>query len=57
MNTRTTVLAGRIDAALDSMVPPELIAASLSVLARAPWERYCGDAKRAACVTASLRRG
>lgn len=45
MNTRATVLAGRIDAALDSMVPPELIAASLSVLARAPWERYCGDAK------------
>lgn len=45
MNTQTTVLAGRIDAALDSTVPPELIAASLSVLARAPWERYCGDAK------------
>ena len=45
MNTRTTVLAGRIDAALDSMIPPDLLAASLSVIARTPWERYCGDAK------------
>ena len=45
MNTRITVLAGRIAAALDSTIPPDLLAASLSVIARTPWERYCGDAK------------
>lgn len=43
MNMRNTVLASRIGAALDNTVPPELIAASLRIIARTPWKRYCGD--------------
>ena len=45
MNTRNTVLASRINAALDNAIPPELISASLRVIARTPWKRYCGDAE------------
>ena len=45
MNMRNTVLASRIDAALDNAIPPELISAGLRIIARTPWERYCGDAE------------
>lgn len=45
MSRRNTVLASRINAALDNAILPELISASLRVIARTPWKRYCGDAK------------
>lgn len=52
MNARNPVLAGRINAALDNKIPPGLLSANLRIVARTPWERYCGDAKaRCTCRT------
>lgn len=43
MNGQNTELAGRIEGALGDTPSPELILASLAVVARSPWERYCSD--------------
>lgn len=45
MNGRNPQLTARIESALDNTPSPELVFASLGALARASWDRYCGDAE------------
>ena len=54
MNMRNTVLASRIDAALDNVIPPELISAGLRIIARTPLEALLR--RRGACAAWSPRR-
>lgn len=45
MNKRNPELAARIEDVMNGAPSTKLVLASLSAVARTPWERYCGDGK------------